>query len=72
MASSVDLLVLKAYWRGSRQAGVFCDVLKSQFFDVLHQDGVEGHRVVVIKTRQSRLFLYRNDNGCLETANSLP
>ena len=56
------------------QAGrhVVIDVVENQLLKALHQDGVGSHRVVVIKTRHSRLFRYRNYDGCCETGvNSL-
>ena len=37
---------------------VVSDVLESQFLEALHQDGGESCRMVVFKTRHSRLFRY--------------
>ena len=49
------------------QAGrdVVFDVRENQFLNTLHKNGGKSHRAVVIKTRQSRLLRYRDNDGCL-------
>lgn len=65
MTSSVDLLVLKAYW--PRLAGMFSLICWrtsfSKRFNITM--GVKCHRAIVVKTRHSRLYRYRDDDGCL-------
>ena len=72
MASSVDLLVLKAYWWGSRLAQMLSVMCWRTIFSKQFGDGDERHKVVVIKTRHSRQRRYRGNEGCLEArGNSL-
>ncbi len=62
VCSECKLLRVQAGW------DVVFDVLENQFLKALHQNGGECHRVVVDSWLiwHCRLFMYRNDGGCLE------
>ena len=60
MASSVGLLVLNAYYWGSRLAGMFPLGALSQFLKALLSEPQSGSHV------DGRLCKHRDDDGCLE------